>query len=311
MDVKPEEIIVRLLEINRKISGHPQDVTRTYLHKILYLLHCNKKLGLQASLPFYWYKYGPFSDTVDSAIRSAVDGGKIEEIRPSSDLEAYRLKMTPRKTVPGPIEGSLLSLLIKWNPYRTPDLIRHVYEECAPWPFYPAYKLDFLDRIGDLAGETGEDRISTLEPFTGPLPDGRLKPHLASLMRAEGALPKEPGMEHFNSLFLGFSGASARLMTAVLTGKLSVSEMRDVFRAGTDVWDTFTSGARTLPRGRDREYEKCSGAWNEDFQYRLSHLEDEVGHYIDHADEILTPLAEHAGYSSATTMAAVLAPYMK
>jgi hypothetical protein len=248
---------------------------------------------------------------VDSAIKSAVDGGKLEEIRPSSDLEAYRLKTISRKTIPAPMDGSLLSLIRKWNPYRTPNLIRYVYEECAPWPFYPAYKLDFLDRIGDLAGETGEDRIITLEQFTGPLPDGRLKPHLASLMRAEGALPKEPEMEHFNSLFLGFSGASARLMTAVVAGKLSVSEMRDVYQAGTDVWDTFTSGARTLPRGRDREYEKCAGPWGEDFQYRLSHLEDEIGHYIDHADEILAPLAERSGYSSAKSMAAVLAPYMK
>ena len=47
-----------------------------------------------------------------------------------------------------------------------------------------------------------------------------------------------------------------------MSGKLDGTEMRDAFRTGSDVWNVFSSGARTLPKGREQGYEDRVARWS-------------------------------------------------
>ncbi|MFH1391209.1 MAG: hypothetical protein ABIH20_02755 [Candidatus Diapherotrites archaeon] len=263
MAVVVDQRIVRNLllaigEQDLKIRKEKASLTETWFHKLLFDLKQkvdNKEI--RDALQFYWYKHGPFSETVKQELVSLYNENIFSQTVSENGFVFYRLE----KRISLPNEGHfsvakkvLNQIIIETDLFKLNNKVKEIYDN-APYKFMKNYKHDYLERIREFKYfiETGEENEKFLENYKEKLTD--------SLYGCESLLPFDKTFSEFNQVFANMVGE--------ITTFMSMNNGKDLFlldeslRVSEEAWECFAKGLRL--EHHDSFYDKKVPFWKKDF----------------------------------------------
>lgn len=243
-------------------------LTKTGVQKALYELKRDLPEGnsVGAHLPYYWFKAGAFSEHVakgleDLQSRSVVvkeDHGRysvFKSVRTVGRLVTHTADVQEAR-------ACLQRIVRDMRPLSVASEMRDQYEQDAPTPFYPKFKLDFMPAL--------EDHHRKAER-------GSVDPDQAAFLteainESTRSLPYASLFGEFRQPYFDFEAACRRLFK--WAGKCDQKRYAELAGGAADlsrqVWDTFAHGARILKH--DAAYDCRVPAWRAEFLGKVHDL---------------------------------------
>jgi len=242
--------------------------TATNLHKSLFKL--KKELPenehLQCILPYYWYRHGPFSEVVAQAVEQMeLDGLLVKE---RDVLHLNRERVTQDLSLDKDVRRGFKSALKHFNPYNAAAFIEEIYKDYAPYPFIPAFKIDFIETINKYTSNLtlGQIQLDTYSDVS------ILRDYI---FECETELPTNPLFDQFNTLFSSFTTDALRVFNYLREVDNDAVLLNKVLRMAEDyVWTTFAYGIRIIEH--DSAYDINLKTWNEIYNNSLNELSSQV-----------------------------------
>lgn len=255
------------------------------VHKILFKL--KKELHdnpIGDYLPFYWYCFGPYSESVESVIKDLKDESILIEFPVSEDTNLLRINDRYKKgirtqyieevfrTSPNNVEDirkRLRSIVSHVRSNNFVPTLNNIYRDYSPRPFIPLFKLDFLDRLKDYTKSLKSPQ-KTIDQFIG-LEVDRLE---STLYNCEAELPSEQIFTSFNDIFSSFATDTSDIFEILRDENpkdiLYYSEL--LLHTTKDIWFTFAKGIRIMKDCHDPYYDGYLEDWNDEFSESLDYL---------------------------------------
>jgi len=249
--------------------------TGTTIHKILFKLkkELPKNEYIQEILPYYWYFHGPYCEVISQSIEKLKSDKSLikkddvlflnyEKVR----KEDYDLDDEPAKKVK--------SILKHFNPANSSPFIEKIYKSYAPWPFIPAFKIDFLKALVGYESNLSSGKNS-LDYYSesSVLRD--------ALFECETELLPHALFDKFNTLFSSFVTDALRVFKYVKEVDNNVSLSNKILNlnkvsnmAEFSVWNTFAYGIRIIEH--DEPYAGEERKWKNEYAKRLSALSPQI-----------------------------------
>ena len=263
MEYKQSNLLVRdlLLVIGdtdlrtRKQNAY---LTETWFHKLLFDLKKRvENPEVKQALQFYWYKHGPFSETVKRELGNLVDEKQFSKIRNEHGFVMYHFEGTPKMSKEECFNEArvvLDQIMRETDLFNLKAKMKQIYAD-APYEFMGQYKFDYLERITEFKEfiDIGEDNQEFLQNYKGTV--------IESLYNCEACLPTDETFSEFNQIFANMVGD--------LTNFLSQDTPIDLFLLGESIkvskeaWECFTKGIRI--EWHDPLYEEKISFWKRDF----------------------------------------------
>lgn len=257
-------IIAQLLKI------YGQGASRTSIHKILFKLQLNlpEDNAIKNSLPFYWYRFGPYSEEVDKTLTSLMNLGILEELVTSNEKKVLHLckdVVCPDDEYYEEAISSLKEILKGVNLYRFKPFIEKIYVEDAPSKLYPLFKLRFMEGVDGYLEQMNSDQM-TLSMFSTD--SNELESLENILYECEIHLPSDPLYDSFNDSFSSFVTCCSRTFDYIDHERDAT--LLDQLRSISEgmIWNTFAAGMRILYH--DEHYRINIPRWIRDFELQYS-----------------------------------------
>lgn len=130
-------------------------LTKTGVQKALYELKRGLPEGnsVGAHLPYYWFKAGAFSEHVAEGLEDLRSRGVVVE-EDHGRYSMFKLGRTAGRLVAHTADiqearARLQQIVRDMRPLSVASEMRDQYEQDAPTPFYPKFKLDFMPALED------------------------------------------------------------------------------------------------------------------------------------------------------------------
>ncbi|MGA7075605.1 MAG: hypothetical protein WBZ42_03535 [Halobacteriota archaeon] len=239
------------LVVNIYLAKPNSSFTNRQIQKILFKLkqELPENEHLQRVLPYYWYTYGPFSETVANSITQMTRAERIRQVDADGVklLELNRSKVAPANEALEPeIRDTLETILATHNVVSPQPLIDEVYTKYAPRKFLPLYTIEFLRALQQHVRTKKIEKILSLEDV---------------LYECEAALPLEPFFERFNEQFSLFASYTSLLFDHARDTDSSNVSFSYTKLVAENLWRRFAKGVRILPDGHDEFYENKLASW--------------------------------------------------
>jgi hypothetical protein len=240
-----------VIEALRAIPGHT--LPSWGVHKAVYELR-EGGLVKPDAVPYYWYKHGPYSEVLDSAIKLLVAKGDLQ----TTAVEGGRtVTLQPRLIEPP--SRDVEPILVGFSRYNTNQRNRSIYLDHAPTDFQPAYRLDYLDALTDWSKIGHRSAIES-----GP---GSLARAQRALQKAETVWPDDTPYEQVLPAFIDY----VSIMSSY-TGdpELAAGHANTLLDDGKAMWNTFAQALRIA--AHDPFYDDQLDAWERALHHHVDEL---------------------------------------
>jgi len=260
---KVKDIVAIIIKQKGYYMGKDYGLTKKAIHKLGFAVRnrLSDKNPLKGYLPFYWYKFGPFSEVIEEGLRIGIREGIIEEEK-IEDMTIFKVSESfdEKKLLSSLDIKELHQILdgIFFSPFKTEEFTLMIYKK-APRRFrYFAYLTKYhLDRY-----------IKYLEIFKES--DKKTKQIIISyLFRTEANLPKDKIFYEFNPLFSSFVTTLNRFLRyekkLSLEEKINhIEELRKIFE---NMQEIFGEGERIVEH--DPYYNNKIDIWKRQYYQHL------------------------------------------
>jgi hypothetical protein len=184
-------LIIRVL-----LEKPDHDFSKTQLQKILFRLQRSfpQDDPIHEILPYYWYRYGPFSPDVAEEIDVMYSEGVLELTK----YQKYRLQDINWATN-GDLEqrwlNSLRSILYGFNSYQSDDFFEMIYKE-APYKFQHLFIYGFLKQFNIYLEHKKDGQVTFFDLAEEELEE--------SAYKCEREIQRIPLFEEYKKLFASF-----------------------------------------------------------------------------------------------------------
>jgi len=263
MDIVIDRGLIRSLllaigEQDLKIRKEKASLGETWFHKLLFDLKRkvdNKEV--KDALQFYWYKHGPYSETIRQELVSLCDEQIFSKNTTENGFVLYRLEETPSFTNQESFLESrvvLDQIISETDLFRLKTKVKEIYDD-APYKFMKTYKHDYLERIREFKYfiETGEENERFLNNYKEKL--------IERLYNCESLLPFDKTFSEFNQIFANMTGEIITFMS--MDDKKDLFLLDESLRVSEEAWDCFAKGVRI--EHHDLLYDKKVLFWKNDF----------------------------------------------
>ncbi len=265
-------------------SSPDHKVSKSTIFKILFDLKKNldDDNPIGDSLSFYWYFYGPNSDSLKEHINRMEHRGIIDRQKLPNGWPLLHLKSDVSYTDYNGLDEAhpkLQKILTGFDFSKTGEYRESIYRRYAPFTFMNTFRQDFLKQLISF-NEKVQRRI-ILEDNEND--DEILKEYsrLENLLYScETELSAHPLFENFQENFSSFVTGTSRIIETNLDEtdfkKFSLkNQTLDLLNEST--WETFALGVRIPEEGHDSYYEDKIPVWNEKYNNSLT----EYGTIVD------------------------------
>lgn len=257
---------------------------KTAIHKILFKVRATlpEKDQIREHLPYYWYKYGPYSDVVETSIKNLKRRGILREEKTKTGISL--LVLNPSRAVLGTIPDQTLAVVESVardiDPFHIGTFVNQIYRDYAPYEFMSHYKIDFLITLKDYHTSHQADQM-TLNPWwSGELDTPEINRLEGMLYDCEAMLVDEPLFERFNDEFMAYvSGTGKAFDIARKNESAAYPLIEATYASAKAIWYTFAKGVRIQDKGHDGYYDRRLKEWNLEYQRALSDLIPKVNAY--------------------------------
>lgn len=263
MDIIADRSLVRNLllaigEQDLRIRKEKAYLGETWFHKLLFDLKRkvdNKEI--KDALQFYWYKHGPYSETIREELKSLCDEQVFSKTTSENGFIFYRLEIPPSFTAKESFLDArvvLDQIISETDLFRLKSKVKEIYND-APYKFMKIYKHDYLERIREFKYfiETEEDNENFLNNYREKL--------IETLYECESLLPFDKIFSEFNQIFANMTGEIIMVMS--MDDKKDLFLLDESLRVSEEAWDCFTKGVRI--ENHDPMYDKKVLSWKTDF----------------------------------------------
>lgn len=276
-DLTIEELI-RLCLLYRSKKG--LSTTRTGIVKSLYELKRNlpDENPLKEKLAYYWFKAGPFSEYVVSALDKMTSENIVSKT-PNHDYDLYNLNLEyagKRLCVHNEeliqAREILNKIIDDMRPYSIDAEIRSQYENDAPSKFYPNYKLEFLRELNLYYKRLGVPTDNKNKREFGEIQENLRK----LILDSTSSLPFDSLFSNFKRVYFDFEITFSRIlkMNSKPFTEKQIQLIKESLDLGTKVWNAFAYGARIIKH--DAAYNPKVDEWKKDFTKQVLELEPEI-----------------------------------
>jgi len=260
-------------------SKHQFQIATTNLQKILYKTKMSlpENNPVRESLPFYWYKHGPFSEYVSDIKQKMIVEGKIVE-------ENERFVATTNRIVEHDDNIKLarknMIAIINDSSNNSQRLMDEIYHTDAPCGFYLSFKSNFSAAVYNFLNDPKtnfkpEDLIDILENSMGDLPN--------------------------DSIFRSFKYSLrdfVELFSEIIQTKSVLESVDPLLNIIDEIFNTFANGIRI--RNHDEFYDSKAEQWKVEFDESVSNLNEK-------ADSIFKEYKQNLKHSPFVTFEELLA----
>jgi len=261
-------------------------VSKNIIYKILYDLknQVDADNPIRDTLSFYWYFYGPNSDSLKEHInkmekRGIIDLQELPDGRPLLHLKRDISHIDDNGL--DEAKTKLHKILSSFTISKADEFRESIYRRYAPFSFQNTFKYDYLKQLKSfnakiqfkivLEDNQNEDEI--LKEYS------RLE---NLLYTSENELSVHPVFEDFQENFSSFVTGTIR----ILETNMEVSDFNK-FNLGTETldflnkstWNTFARGVRIPDEGHDPIYNDKVPEWCEIFENSLTGYENIIDDY--------------------------------
>ena len=262
--------------------------SKTTIHKVLFILKSElpESNKIKGELPFYWYKYGPFSEVVANSINDV-----LPEYNPPLEMEI----LSPDFEFPYSDDFEeavhlLKDLLPSVNIYNPKPFIDEIYRRDAPCRFIPLFKLDFIEPLNKYKDLLGASQ-TTLEMFDKAHKYDELGRLEDNLYACEACLPSDSIFDSFNEAFSSYATTVPRIFDHIKNENLDLDDsyyhIDTIVNESEKTWYTFTDGIRILYH--DSYYDQEVSVWREKYKKSLYLYKQSVESFYDEALSKITP----------------------
>jgi len=251
-------LLIAIGEQDLKIRKEKAALSITWFQKILFDLKQkidNKEI--RDSLPFYWYKHGPFSEVIQQELTTLYEEEVFSQITTENGVVLYRLKKTPKVINEKSFlvaHTVLTQIISETDLFRLHDKLKEIYVN-APYEFMPNYKMDYLERIREYRElvDLEKDNQKFLKEYKERL--------VACLYECESLLPLDETFSEFNQIFANMVGEITTFMSLNKDDDLFLLD--ECLKVSLEAWDCFAKGVRL--EHHDSYYDDKVPAWKKDF----------------------------------------------
>jgi len=285
------EVVSRLIQQIYQVRPDLK-LPKTAIHKILFMVRATlpENDRERRHLPFYWYKYGPYSEVVESSLDALKLQGALREEKTQTGKTLLALNARP--AVPGSVcedASAVVGRVVReLDPYDIEGFVNRIYRNHAPYEFMPRYRVDYLAPFKDcLASHPKGQR--TLNQW---YPDGDEPETLDidrledALYRCEAVLVEGPLVERFNEEFTAYvSGAGKAFDIARKDESIAYPVIKATYASARETWYAFAGGVRILDEGHDAYYNGRLRRWEQEYREALAALVPKVSAYTRYVRE--------------------------
>jgi hypothetical protein len=265
-------------------SSPDLNVSKSTIYKILFDLKHNldDDNPIRESLSFYWYFYGPNSDSLKDHITKMEHRGIVDREKLPNGWPLLHLKTDISYADYNGLDEAkpkLQKILTGFDFSKTGEYRESIYRRYAPFSFMNTFRQDFLKQLISfnekvqrrIILEDNENDDEILKEYS------RLENFLYS---SETELSAHPLFENFQDNFSSFVTGTFRIIETNLHEtdfkKFSLkNQTLDLLNEST--WETFALGVRIPEEGHDSYYEDRIPEWSEKYNNSLA----EYGIIID------------------------------
>ncbi len=284
MDYSPEQYrILKFLILKIfNIKGKRAKISRRAVHKIIFKITQEAtNENFKKAAPFYWYKYGPFSELVETALDDLLLSEALTEVRVSEDTTLLALtdmgkelciKMYEelgRDMIPESEIKILKNMVRKANLFKFDKYIKEIYDNYAPYRFMNIYKFGFLPTFEKYV----HCRVVEGQSFLFPKQEIEEIEYL--LYECEANLPKDRLFKSFNESFSNYTTTLSRCLEA----EKSYENLSIALELAKDIWLTFAGGVRIF--AHDEYYKNKIVYWRDQFLIDCLSLNQKIMKFSD------------------------------
>lgn len=268
-----QAVIAQIFIIGKNIKGF-NGLPRLHIHKFLFKLEkeLSESNPIKDHLPFYWYRYGPFSEVVDANIGNILVG------RQKNGYELLDLREGFEKNIGFPenrnfedIKYKLKTIVRSKNLFGGFNKFRNEIYKNAPCHFISTYD-DFKNGLRNYS----EKSQLTIDEACGMYEEIDKLENI--LYRCESELPSESLFKYFNESFSSFVTNAIRIFNMVRKDGKTVLYSNELLPHMTEaVWETFVYGARILYH--DRYYNNKLEDWKYIYNNSLVDLHSHIDNF--------------------------------
>ena len=284
--MSPSEVVPRLIKQIYQVRPELK-LPRATVHTILFTVRAAlpEKGRERRDLPFYWYKYGPYSEVVESSIKALTLQGILREEETETGKTLLVLSARPAavSSVCEDDASAVVGRVVREiDPCDIEAFVNRIYRNHAPYEFMPRYRVNFLAPFKDYlaAHPEGQRTLNQWYPGEGnpKTPDiDRLED---ALYRCEAVLVEEPLFERFNEEFTAYvSGAGKAFDIARKDESIAYPVIRATYASARETWYVFAGGVRILDGGHDAYYNGRLRQWEQEYREALAALVPKVSAY--------------------------------
>ena len=261
--------IAELIRVSLMASPEESSMSRRHIVKTLYLTKNSlpEDNRLIHSLPFYWYKQGPFSKNVYDTIHEMVKSSLLKKGKFTTG--PYKLNPDlnkPQVEYDDDMQEAVSTVTETIE--RLPDLPRKIDEiyKDAPYEWYQTYSMEFMNVFKKYHANVTKSRVGNFEP-------SNTKTLLESL---EGTEYTAPHTQEFFDIRLAHNGF-CRICNEVLATEHTHKEkgvIKELMNLCTELWDVFAYKVRILHH--DDHYDSEITSWNNKYDKELRSLKEKL-----------------------------------
>ena len=217
-------------------------------------------------LAYYWYKEGPYSETVYANIDHLASEGKIKtttaDRRVTYRLDPSRARIPLKPHDDDMDEASKKISRVAERFANLDDTVKDIYDN-APFKWYGAYNPEFKNKFENYCNSIRQDRASRYDNHV-------ILNLLDDIVLAYPPLPKFMGHRR---IFMDF----AKMLNAFLRSDMhrTRKDMLDILQDLCDrIWDVFAYGVRV--ECHDDYYNDHVGGWKRMYEKKLDDLDVEI-----------------------------------
>lgn len=265
---------------------------KTAIHKLLFAVRAAlpENNPEREHLPFYWYKFGPYSEVVESSIDLLRHQGVLRDGKTQTGKTLLMLNTRPAASGSVCEDASAVvgRVVREFDPYHLETFVDRIYRDHAPYEFMPRYRVEFLAPFKDYLA-SHPDGQRTLSRWC-PSEEGAGTPDIDrledALYRCEAVLVEEPLFERFNDECTAYiTGAGGAFDLARKDEPISYPVIKATYTCAWELWYTFASGIRILDGGHDRYYNGRLRQWEQEYRETLAALAPKVDAYTRYVRE--------------------------
>lgn len=215
-------------------------------------------------LAYYWYKEGPYSETVDAGIQQLVSTGKIKvrsDHGMTYEFDSSKALMPLMKHDDDMDEASRKITDTVERFVNIGDAVRDIYKS-APYEWYTAYNYTFRNKFEVYCNSILDDHASSLsnEDIQNALDEAVLK------------YPSLPEFIEHRRIFMDF----AKMLNAFLLSdeRANTDALVTLQQVFDDIWTVFAHGVRI--KHHDNYYEDRVVDWQKIYEQKLDDLDADI-----------------------------------